>query len=97
MAQYEVSCHFLCFLKDLVLLLPFFIHIKLSVSEIAPCAFYYARDHIADVHAFIMKKYCVLYCDWASRRRSNLIEIATQGASKVTIFPKFPKWYSIGI
>ena len=41
-AEYEVSCCFLfIFLKDLVLLLPFCIHIKLLVSEIASFAFYY--------------------------------------------------------
>ena len=41
MADYQVSCSFLFFLEDLVLLLPFFIHIKLSVSEMASCTFYY--------------------------------------------------------
>ena len=40
-------------------------------------------DH---VHASYMNKDCVVYGDEAPRRRSNLIEIATQGASKVTIF-----------
>ena len=40
-------------------------------------------DH---VHASYMNKDCVVYGDQALRRRSNLIKIVTQGASKVTIF-----------
>ena len=55
-----------------------------------------------------MKKDCILYCDLAPRRRSNLIEIASRRVksdyiSQYIVYsfnpnqtPKAPKWYSIG-
>ena len=55
-----------CFLEDLVLLSPFFIHIKLSVGEIASCAFYYqccTTTRSYHVQAPVVKQDCVLYCD----------------------------------
>ena len=50
------------FFRGFVLLLPFFIHIKLSVSEIASCKFYIHAIR-SYVHTSFMNRDCIVYGD----------------------------------
>ena len=104
----ELPLSFCFFLKDLVLLLPFFIHIKLSVSEIASCAFYYHAIRSC-TRVFYEKRLCSLlrlsaktsiesYWNSDSRRvKSDYIFKSVVYSFNPYHTLKIPKWYSIGI